>query len=110
MVYKISIMNNSDDHRNMDSITIKRKERFFMFLNEYYFGHPTMIKVLRIIGGPLSFKLGVDIYNDGVNRFAIAAGGIMIAYSIYYTLKPLWWILIKWDSFKTIDFRIQATD
>lgn len=81
-----------------------------MFLNEYYFGYSPLITVFRFIGGPIIFYFGLNMYTNAMDRFGIGYGGIMIAFSIYYTLKPAWWLLVHWGNYKTIKFQMNATE
>lgn len=93
----------------MDNIRLERKERIRMFLNEYYVGGSTLVTIIRIIGGPFILYLGLDLYVNASGRFGIGYGGILVAFSVYYTLKPFLWVLIKWTYYKTIEFQIAAT-
>lgn len=49
-----------------------------MFFNEYYFGVPNLYTVLRIIGGPVIFAIGLTMYLNDTNRFGIGYGGMMV--------------------------------
>ena len=92
----------------MDKIQLERKDRIQMFFNEYYFGVSTLIKIFRLIGGPIIFYFGLDMYTNAIDRFGIGYGGMMVAFSIYYTFKPFWWVLIKWKYYKSIAFQLEA--
>ena len=92
----------------MDNIKIERKDRIKMFLNEYYLGVSSLITIIRVLGGPLVFYVGLEMYLNASDRFGIGYGGMMVAFSIYYTLKPFWWVLIKWKYYKTIEFQLEA--
>lgn len=92
----------------MDTIILERKERILMFFNEYYFGVSALVTIFRMFGGPIIFYVGLIIYSSASDRFGIGYGGMMIAFSIYYALKPLWWILIKWKYHKTVKFQLEA--
>lgn len=94
----------------MDEITLERSERIKMFFNEYYFGVSIFHRIFRMIGGPIIFYIGIIMYSNAMDRFGIGYGGMMIAYSIYFTLKPFWWSLIKWEYYKTVDFQLEATN
>ena len=93
----------------MDEITLNRKERIRMFINEYYFGVSRLVSLIRLIGGPAIFVAGLLMYSSAPDRFEIGYGGMMVAFSVYYTFIPLWWILIKWKYYKTISFSLEAT-
>ncbi len=93
----------------MDTITIERNQRIKMFFNEYYFGVPIWMMIFRLIGGPFICFIGLTMYSNASERFGIAYGGFAIAFSIYYTLIPFLWVLIKWKYYKTIKFQIEAT-
>ena len=80
-----------------------------MFFNEYYFGVPTLRMIFRMIGGPLILYVGLYMYTKSAGRFGIGYGGMMIAFSIYYTFTPLWWIMIYWKNYKTIECELEAT-
>jgi len=80
-----------------------------MFLHEYYFSNSKFASAFRVIGGPVIFLFGLDLCNGSSNGLAIAYGGFMFAFSIYYSFKPFWWVLSKWQHFNTIEFQIEAT-
>jgi hypothetical protein len=94
----------------MENILFERKERILIFFREYYFGVSKIISILRIIGGPFIFYFGYELYANATGRFGIGYGGFMVVFSIYYSLKPLWWILMKWEYYKTIEFQLEATE
>lgn len=80
-----------------------------MFFKEYYFGVSTLYTIFRLIGGPVVFYVGLAMYSNASDRFGIGYGGMMVAFSIYYTFKPFWWVLIKWKYYKTIEFQLEAS-
>ena len=85
--------------------TLRRSQRIKMFLYEYYFGQTNLQTLMRIIGGPLLIFFGIDFFQRN-DKFAVAYGGFMFVYGIYYLLKPLFWITFRFDSFKTTNFNI----
>ena len=89
--------------------SLKRSERIKMFLSEYYFGQTNIITILRFIGGPILIFLGIEFYQRN-DKFAVAYGGSMFLYGIYYIFKPLTWILFRLDSFKTVNLNIEVLD
>ena len=93
----------------MDEITLERSERIKMFFKEYYFGASALPMIFRMIGGPIIFYIGQNMYSNVMDRFGIAYSGMMVAFSIYYTFQPFWWVLVKWKYYKTIDFQLEAT-
>jgi hypothetical protein len=80
-----------------------------MFFSEYYFGYSRFAMINRIIGGPFLVLVGCNLYNSN-DKFGIAYAGFCIAYGIYFTLKPLLWVLFRIDSFKTINFGVQPLE
>ncbi len=92
----------------MDKIIIKRKKRIQMFFKEYYFGVSTLTTIFRLIGGPLMFYIGLNMYSNASDRFGVGCGGIVIAGSIFYTFLPFWWILLNWKYYKTLEVQIEA--
>ena len=88
---------------------LKRSERIKMFLHEYYFGQSSIVTLMRIIGGPVLILMGIDFYQRN-DKFAVAYGGFMFFYGIYYILKPLFWILLRLDSFKTVNLNIEILE
>jgi hypothetical protein len=81
-----------------------------MFFNEYYFGENFFVKLIRIVGGPVMFFVGRVMYNNTYDRFGIGYGGVLIALSLYYTFKPIWWVILKWKFYKTIDFLLAVSE
>lgn len=79
-----------------------------MFFDEYYFGVSMLATIVRLVGGPVVSYVGLAMYLNAPDRFGIGYGGIVVAFSIYYTFKPFWWVLINWKYFKTIEFQLQA--
>ena len=55
------------------------------------------------------FYLGISLYSSASDRFGIGYGAILMAYSIYYALKPFLWILFRWKVYKPIEFGVEAT-
>jgi hypothetical protein len=88
---------------------LSRKKRIKMFLNEYYFGYSLWITIMRLIGGPFVFLIGINMYQN-TDRFGIAYGGFCIIYGLYYTLKPAIWIISRLDSFKAFDLSVEIFD
>lgn len=88
--------------------TLLRADRIKMFINEYYFGYSWWITLMRIVGGPLLIFMGIRLYGDQ-ERFGIAYGGFCIIYGLYYTIKPVLWILFRQDSFKSVQFEIEVS-
>jgi hypothetical protein len=80
-----------------------------MFIYEYYFGQRKIVTFMRIFMGPVLTFIGFGLYTDASDRFGIAYGGFCIAYGLYYILKPILWILFRWNSFKKVDFEIDVT-
>ena len=84
---------------------LERSDRIRMFISEYYFGYSWWMTCLRIFGGPMVLAMGIYLY-DSNERFAIAYGGFCFLYGLYYSLKPLFWIVFRLDAFKTVPLRI----
>ena len=96
-----------------ESRTLLRADRIKMFLNEYYFGSSSLISAIRIFGGPLLVLIGIDFYQgsylyDRSNKLSIAYGGFCVLYGVYLILKPIFWILFRLDSFKTVKLSVEV--
>lgn len=94
--------------------TLLRSDRVKMFFNEYYFGGSRWVTANRIFGGPLIVLIGIDLYQasflyQNSNRFNIAFGGFCICYGIYFILKPIFWVLFRLDSFKTVKLIVEVS-
>lgn len=88
---------------------LSRSERVRMFLYEYYLGYSEIITFMRIVGGPCMVYFGVNFYQSDA-KLAVAYGGFMFLFGIYYTLNPLFWILFRLDSLRRIDFNITVKE
>jgi hypothetical protein len=93
----------------MDQITLTKKENIKLFLLNYYLGPSPLYIIFRVLGGPLIFMFGLNFYFNANDRLGVGYGGFMLIFSVYYTLKPLWWVLSQWKSFKDSHFEIEAT-
>jgi len=96
-----------------ESRTLLRTDRIKMFFNEYYFGHSIWISAIRIFGGPLLILIGVDLYQGSYSyqsssRFDIAFGGFCVFYGVYLVFKPIFWVLFRLDSFKTVNLNVDV--
>lgn len=88
--------------------TLYRKEKITMFIKDYYFGYSKWITILRLLGGPLLMIIGLYFYTTGIDKFSIAYSGICILYGAYMIVKPIVWVLSRFDSYKTetLDIKI----
>lgn len=93
----------------METIIISRRERVTMILTEFYFGGPLWKMLFRIIGGPIMFLFGRNFIFNSPDRIGVAIGGFLIAYSIYYTFYPIWFMLSKWKSYHAVEIKLKAT-
>lgn len=78
-----------------------------MFLNEYYFGRSKALTLIRVFTGPLMIYVGIkflNIYNE--RAFAYFS----ILYGSYLIVKPLVWILIRLNSYKTVEVSIDVQE
>ncbi|MCF8275203.1 MAG: hypothetical protein K9J17_00595 [Flavobacteriales bacterium] len=91
----------------MVQLTITRKQRIKMFVYEYYLGVSKWLGLVRFIGGPVYFVIGLKIYDFATDRLEIAFGGFLVVLSVYYFFKPVWWVVVFWKNFKTIDFQLE---
>lgn len=82
---------------------LSRSQKIKIFLNEYYFGYGVFYSILRLIGGPLVFLMGLNIYDTGDTKPGVGYAGFMIAFGIYYSLKPLIIILTKKSWYANFD-------
>ncbi|MFZ0282781.1 MAG: YcxB family protein [Bacteroidales bacterium] len=89
---------------------ITRKQKVLMFLYEYYFGYNFYIKVMRLIGGPIFILIGINFYKMEYDKFSIAYSGFCFLFGIYYTLKPILWILFRWKQYESDKVRIGIDD
>jgi len=92
----------------MNNIIVKTEklsklEKVKIFLNEYYFGYGVYFSIIRIIGGPLIFFMGLNLYFNSYTKPGIGYSGFMILFGIYYCLKPLVIILTQRTWFKNFD-------
>lgn len=78
-------------------------ERTKIFLNEYFFGYGIFFTIVRLIGGPLILIMGLNLYFTGETKPGVGYAGFMIAFGIYYILKPLIIILTKKAWFEKFD-------
>lgn len=78
-------------------------EKIKIFLNEYFLGYGFFFSLLRIIGGPLILIMGLNLYFYGNTKSGIGYAGFMIAFGVYYLLKPLIIILTQKAWFKNFD-------
>lgn len=79
-----------------------------MFFNEYYFGGSGWLTVMRIFSGPVLMLIGVNLF-QGSDRFGIGYGGFCVFYGVYLILKPVLWVLVRLDSFKTTKLSIEVS-
>ncbi len=95
------------DLENYDtrSVRLLAKDRVLMFLNEYYFSRSKSLTLLRIFGGPLLIYIGISFLNAHHDH---AFAYFSLIYGSYMIVKPLVWILFRWDSFKTVDVTIEV--
>ncbi|WP_373060307.1 hypothetical protein [Zunongwangia sp. H14] len=78
-------------------------DRIKIFLNEYFFGYGVFFTIVRLIGGPLILIMGLNLYFTGDTKLGVGYAGFMIAFGIYYILKPLIIILTKKSWFQNFD-------
>ncbi len=85
----------------------KLKERFFII--EYFFGQNMLIGVLRLFGAPLMILLGVWFFFSE-SPYSNYFGSILIAYALYFGLRPWLFIYTKRSSFDSSLFDLQIND
>lgn len=92
----------------MKNINLTKFEKLKIFLNEYYFGYSLYYTILRMLGGPIILVIGLNLYYSRHNEFGSVYSGFMIAFGVYYMIKPLIFILTKkqWFESFNIDFQI----
>lgn len=93
----------------MNKEKISQSDRIKIFLNEYYFGYGIYFSILRIIGGPIIFIMGLNLYFNGNTKFGISYSGFTIFFGIYYLLKPLIiiWTQKAWFKNFDLDYEIE---
>jgi hypothetical protein len=90
--------------------TLERSHRIRMFLDEYYFGNISIINVIRLVGGPLLLIVCYILWTLPSSPSGIAYAGLCFFYGFYYTMKPFLWIILREDSFKTIEVNIEMNE
>ncbi len=93
----------------MESVTLDRKERIKMFIYEYYFGVSILYTISKIVGGPFLCYTGWYLYHTATDKFSVGYGWFILAFSFYFTLRPVLWVLVKWPHFKTTQFELEVT-
>ena len=91
----------------MKENNLTKTEKIKIFLKEYYLGQGTYFSIQRIIGGPIILFAGIYMYLNGDNRSALSYSGFMIFFGIYYTVKPLIFILTNKGYFNNFDLNYQ---
>ena len=87
-----------------NSIKLLSKDRFLIFLTEYYFGPSKALTLIRILTGPLMIYVGIrflNLYREPVFAY------FSIVYGSYLIVKPFVWILFRLSSFKTIEVSVE---
>lgn len=86
----------------------KLKERFFIV--EYYFGQNVFIGTTRLFGSPLMFALGLFFLYSETTQLPYVYSGILIAYSLFFGLRP--WIMLytKRSMFETSVFNVDISN
>jgi hypothetical protein len=71
----------------MSKIIIGDKEQHQIYLYNYYFWQNTFTGTLRLFGGPMMILLAIWFYVTGTQN-PIVYGSILLAYGLYYLLRP----------------------
>lgn len=93
----------------MKTRQLSKSEKIKIFLNEYYFGYTVFFSILRLIGGPLILAMGLNLYLTGVSKPGVDYAVFMVAFGIYYSLKPLIIIVTRkaWLKNRDLSYRIE---
>ncbi|MDQ3536144.1 MAG: hypothetical protein M3421_11015, partial [Bacteroidota bacterium] len=70
----------------MKLITITPADYRKYYLYKYYVNQRFIVKVMRIIGGPILILMGLNFYI--AHQYHIAVSLFFIGYGIYYILRP----------------------
>lgn len=85
----------------------KLKERFFLI--EYFFGQNMLIGTVRLFGAPLMVFLGVWFFFSEA-EYSNYFGAILIAYAVYFGLRPWIFIYFKRSMFESSLFDLEVND
>lgn len=88
-------------------VKLLSKDRVLMFLNEYYFGPSKALTLIRLVTGPLMIYVGIKFLNT---YREVAFAYFSIVYGSYLIVKPLVWILLRINSFKTVEISLDVQD
>lgn len=89
----------------MRNITLTPTDFKNFYLYRYYHDQRLIIKLMRIIGGPLLIFVGINYYFTEAHNLAISI--FFIAYGIYYIIRPFIDILIKKPSVENFSFNLE---
>lgn len=77
----------------MNTLTITPADYRNFYFYRYYNDQRFIIKVMRLVGGPLLILVGLSYYAYG--RLTIGFSLFLIGYGVYYILRPLLEVLIR---------------
>ncbi|MDQ3395330.1 MAG: hypothetical protein M3512_14630 [Bacteroidota bacterium] len=77
----------------MNNITITPSDYRKYYLYQYYINQRFIVRVMRIIGGPILILMGWNFYT-GI-QYHIAISLFFIGYGIYYIIRPFLEIAIR---------------
>jgi hypothetical protein len=89
----------------MRNITLTPTDYKNFYLYRYYHDQRLIIKLMRIIGGPLLIFAGINYYFSEAHNLAISI--LFIAYGIYYIIRPFIDIMIKKPSVENFSFNLE---
>lgn len=86
----------------------KLKERFYIV--EYYFGQNIFIGTTRLFGAPIMFALGLFFLYSDTTQSPYVYSGILIAYSVFFALRPWATLYLKRSMFETSVFNVDISE
>jgi hypothetical protein len=92
----------------MKLITITPADYRKYYLYKYYVNQRFIVKVMRIIGGPILILMGLNFYT--AHQYHIAVSLFFIGYGIYYILRPFLEIAIRKPQEESFSFIIENND
>lgn len=92
----------------MKTLSITKEDYRKYYLYQYYKDQKFIVKIMRIIGGPILILMGLNYYT--VHEYHVAVSLFFIGYGIFYIARPFLEIAIRKPKEAEFSYRIEKSD
>lgn len=92
----------------MKTLSITKEDYRKYYLHQYYKDQRFIVKIMRIIGGPILILMGLNFYT--VHEYHVAISLFFIGYGIYYIARPFLEIAIRKPKEANFSYKLENSD